>query len=176
MEEGIGRESERMGRVLAAQKDSFTAAMPESLAVRRDRIDRAIALLVDHAEDFAKAVSEDFGHRSREQTLMTDIMPSVSALKHAKKHMANWAKGERRRPTFPLGLLGAKAEVVFQPKGIVGVVSPWNFPIGMVFVPMAGILAAGNSAMIKPRSEEHTSELQSIMRNSYDVFCLIKTT
>src|SRR3546814_15145604 len=65
------------------------------------------------------------------------IMLSVSALKHAKKHMAAWAKGERRKPTFPLGLLGAKAEVVFQPKGVVGVVSPWNFPIGMVFVPMA---------------------------------------
>src|SRR3546814_9463394 len=134
MEEGIGRESERMGRVLAAQKDSFTAAMPESLAVRRDRIDRAIALLVDHAEDFAKAVSEDFGHRSREQTLMTDIMPSVSALKHAKKHMANWAKGERRRTTFPRGMLGATDE----------------------------------------RSEEHTSELQSLMRISYAVFCLKK--
>src|SRR3546814_747032 len=227
--DGIALESERMQRVLAAQKDGFTAAMPESLAVRGDRIDRAIALLVDHAEDFAKAVSEDFGHRSREQTLMTDIMPSVSALKHAKKHMAAWAKGERRKPTFPLGLLGAKAEVVFQPKGVVGVVSPWNFPIGMVFVPMAGILAAGNRAMIKPseftentsammarlvpdyfdegemavftggpdvgvafsrlafdhliftgatsvgrRSEEHTSELKSLMRISYAVFCLKK--
>src|SRR3546814_3858733 len=109
--------------------------------------------------------------------------------------MANWAKGERRRPTFPLGLLGAKAEVVFQPKGIVGVVSPWNFPIGMVFVPMAGILAAGNRAMIKPseftentsalmarlvpdyfdeRSEEHTSELQSLMRTPYAGLCLKK--
>src|SRR3546814_14872174 len=107
--DGIALESERMQRVLAAQKDGFTAAMPESLAVRGDRIDRAIALLVDHAEDFAKAVSEDFGHRSREQTLMTDIMPSVSALKHAKKHMEAWAKGERRKQTFPLGLLGAKA-------------------------------------------------------------------
>src|SRR3546814_4563715 len=110
-----------MSQVLAAQKSRFTAAMPESLAVRTDRIDRAIALLVDNAEDFAKAVSEDFGHRSREQTLMTDIMPSVSALKHAKKHMAAWSKGEKRRPTFPLGLLGAKAEVVYQPKGGVGI-------------------------------------------------------
>ena len=71
-------------------------------------------------EEFAKAVSEDFGHRSREQTLMTDIMPSVSALKHAKKHMASWSKGEKRKPTFPLGMLGAKAEVVYQPKGVVG--------------------------------------------------------
>ncbi len=137
IKEDIASETARMQRALETQRASFTAAMPESLSVRTDRIDRAIALLVDHAEDFAKAVSEDFGHRSREQTLMTDIMPSVSALKHAKKHMAAWSRGEKRKPTFPLGLLGAKAEVVYQPKGVVGVVAPWNFPVGMVFVPMA---------------------------------------
>ena len=139
-----------MQSVLEKQRASFTAALPEPMSVRRDRIDRAIALLVDHAEDFAKAVSADFGHRSREQTLMTDIMPSVSAMKHAKKHFESWARNEKRKPTFPLGFLGAKAEVVYQPKGVVGVVAPWNFPVGMVMVPMAGILAAGNRAMIKP--------------------------
>ena len=139
-----------MQTILQIQRKSFTAAMPEALSVRRDRIDRAIALLVDHAEDFAKAVSADFGHRSREQTLLTDIMPSISAMKHARKHFAHWAKGEKRKPTFPLALLGAKAEVMYQPKGVVGVIAPWNFPVGMVMVPMAGILAAGNRAMIKP--------------------------
>lgn len=150
-----------MQQVLNKQGASFTAALPEDLSIRRDRMDRAIALLVDHADDFAKAVSEDFGHRSREQSLMTDIMPAVSALKHAKKHLASWAKGEKRKPTFPLGLLGAKANVVFQPKGVVGVVSPWNFPVGMVFVPMAGILAAGNRAMIKP--SEYTENVAALM-------------
>jgi coniferyl-aldehyde dehydrogenase len=156
-----GADKARMQQVLDRQRASFTVALPEDLSVRRDRIDRSIALLVDHAEDFAKAVSEDFGHRSRDQTLMTDILPSVSALKHAKKHMAAWAKGEKRKPTFPLGLLGAKANVIFQPKGVVGVVSPWNFPIGMVFVPMAGILAAGNRAMIKP--SEFTENVSDLM-------------
>jgi coniferyl-aldehyde dehydrogenase len=149
-----------MQTVLEQQRASFTAAMPEPMSVRRDRIDRAIALLIDHAEDFAKAVSADFGHRSREQTLLTDIMPSVSALKHAKKHFENWAKGEKRKPTFPLGLLGAKAEVLYQPKGVVGIVAPWNFPVGMVMVPMAGILAAGNRAMIKP--SEYTEQVSAL--------------
>ena len=136
--------------ILQKQKVAFTAAMPESMAVRRDRIDRAIAMLIDNKDEFARAVSADFGHRSTEQTLMTDIMPSVSAMKHAKKHFESWARGEKRKPTFPLGLIGAKAEVRYQPKGVVGVVAPWNFPIGMVMVPMAGILAAGNRAMVKP--------------------------
>ena len=149
-----------MQSVLEKQRASFTAALPEPMSVRRDRIDRAIALLLDNAEGFAKAVSADFGHRSREQTLMTDIMPSVSAMKHAKKHFESWAKGEKRKPTFPLGLLGAKAEVVYQPKGVVGVVAPWNFPVGMVMVPMAGILAAGNRAMVKP--SEFTEEVSAL--------------
>ena len=141
---------DRLGQVLARQRAAFTAALPEPMAVRRDRIDRAIALLIDYKDAFAKAVSADFGHRSTEQTLMTDIMPSVGALKHAKKHFEAWSRSERRKAMFPLGLLGAKAEVVYQPKGVVGVIAPWNFPVGMVMVPMAGILAAGNRAMIKP--------------------------
>ncbi len=140
----------RMDTVLASQRAAFTAALPEAMSVRRDRIDRAIALLIDYQHEFAKAVSADFGHRSTEQTLMTDIMPSVGALKHARKHFEGWSRNERRKAMFPLGLLGAKAEVTYQPKGVVGIIAPWNFPVGMVMVPMAGILAAGNRAMIKP--------------------------
>ena len=153
-------ELDRLGTVLAKQRAAFTAAMPEALSVRRDRIDRAVALLIDHKDAFAKAVSADFGHRSTEQTLMTDIMPSVGALKHAKKHLEAWSRDEKRSPMFPLGLIGAKAKVAYQPKGVVGVIAPWNFPVGMVMVPMAGILAAGNRAMIKPSEfTEQVAEL-----------------
>ncbi|MEQ1497199.1 MAG: coniferyl aldehyde dehydrogenase [Novosphingobium sp.] len=146
----MSAEITRMSDVLGRQRAAFTAAMPEAMSVRRDRIDRAIAMLIDHKDALAKAVSADFGHRSIEQTLMTDIMPSVGALKHSKKHFEAWGRNEKRKAMFPLGLLGAKAEVIYQPKGVVGVIAPWNFPVGMVMVPMAGILAAGNRAMIKP--------------------------
>ncbi len=152
--------AEQMQAILDRQRAAFTAALPEALTVRRDRIDRAVALLIDHKDDFAKAVSADFGHRSTEQTLMTDIMPSVGALKHARKHLDSWSRNERRKAMFPLGLLGAKAEVIYQPKGVVGVIAPWNFPVGMVMVPMAGILAAGNRAMIKP--SEYTERVAEL--------------
>ena len=153
-------EISRMQSVLNKQRVAFTAALPEPMSVRRDRIDRAIALLIDHKDAFAKAVSADFGHRSTEQTLMTDIMPSVGALKHSKKHFEAWSRDEKRSPMFPLGLIGAKAKVIYQPKGVVGVMAPWNFPIGMVMVPMAGILVAGNRAMIKPSEfTERVSDL-----------------
>lgn len=135
---------------LHKQRIDFTAAMPEDLSLREDRLTRAITMLLTHKDEFARRVSEDFGHRSTEQTLLTDIMPSINALKHARKNLKKWAKGEKRGVTFPLGLLGASGRVEYQPKGVVGVIAPWNFPVGMVMVPMAGILAAGNRAMVKP--------------------------
>lgn len=149
-----------MQATLQAQRKAFTAAQPEPMAARRDRLDRAIALLVDHGEDLAKAVSADFGHRSREQTYLADIVAPLGALKHARKHLERWARNEKRKPPFPLGLLGAKAEVVYQPKGVVGIMSPWNFPVGLIMTPLASILAAGNRAMIKP--SEYTETLSEL--------------
>lgn len=142
--------AQAMQAVLERQKAAFAAAMPEPLSARKERLNRAIALLVDHAEEFATAASADFGHRSREQTLLTDIMPSISALKFARANLPRWARGERRRALFPLGLLGAQARVDFVPKGVVGIMAPWNFPVGMVMAPLAGVFAAGNRAMVKP--------------------------
>lgn len=139
-----------MRTILDAMKADFMAALPEPLALRKDRLTRAIAMLVEQGPAFCAAVAEDFGGRSHDMTIMTDINPSISALKHARKHLTNWARPERRNSRFPLGLLGSSSRVEYQPKGVVGVIAPWNFPIGMVMVPMAGILAAGNRAMVKP--------------------------
>ena len=138
-----------MEEILAAQRAAFMAALPEPMAVRKDRLKRAAAMIRDHADRFCDALSEDFGHRSREQTMMTDIAGSISPIKHALKHMDRWAKREKRPVQFPLGLLGAKAWVEYQPKGVVGVIAPWNFPVNLVMSPIAGIFAAGNRAMVK---------------------------
>ena len=137
---------------------------------RIEWIDRAIALLVDNQKEIAEAMASDFGHRSIEQSLLTDIMGSIGPLKHAKKHLRNWMKPEKRKVMFPLGLFGAKARIEYQPKGVVGVVSPWNFPINLTFVPLAGIFAAGNRAIIKPSEfTPATSELMARMfREAYD--------
>ena len=71
---------------------------------------------------------------------------------------------EKRKVDFPLNLLGAKARVEYQPLGVVGVISPWNFPVNLTFGPLAGVLAAGNRAMIKPSEfTPKTSELMAEM-------------
>lgn len=138
-----------MKDLLAAQRESFMAALPEPLSVRKDRLKRAAAMVRDHADRFCDALSEDFGHRSREQSMITDIGGSVAPIEHALKNLEKWAKPEKRGVQFPLGLLGAKAWLEYQPKGVIGVIAPWNFPVNLVMSPLAGVFAAGNRAMVK---------------------------
>ncbi len=139
-----------MNAVLEAQRSAFMAELPVTMAARKDRLRRLGALCRDHAEALTQAIQQDFGARSREQTLLTDIGPSVGAVNDALKHIERWAKREKRSPPFPLGLLGAKAWVEWRPKGVVGVIAPWNFPVYLAVSPIAGAFAAGNRAMLKP--------------------------
>ncbi len=138
-----------MRDLLDAQRAAFMAELPVGLDVRKDRLKRATAMVRDNAERFCDALSEDFGHRSRQQSMITDIAASVSPLDHARKSLDRWARREKKPVMFPLGLLGAKAWVEYQPKGVVGIISPWNFPVNLVMSPLAGVFAAGNRAMVK---------------------------
>jgi coniferyl-aldehyde dehydrogenase len=146
---------------LQRQREAFTAARPEPLAARKDRLKRIIALLVDHGEALARTMSADFGHRSHEQSMLTDIMPSVTFARYCLKNLRHWARPERRGVMFPLGLIGARAQVRHEPKGVVGVVSPWNFPVGLTMNPVSQAFAAGNRVMVKP--SEFTPETSALM-------------
>jgi coniferyl-aldehyde dehydrogenase len=155
----------RMQAVLELQKAAHLREGPPSAAQRIDRLNRCIKLLIDHADAIAEALNADFGNRPKESTGVTDVAGSIGPLKHARDHVKSWMKTEKRKPTPALlGLFGAKAEVRYQPKGVVGVIAPWNFPVNLTFSPLAGILAAGNRAMIKPSEfTPATSELMAKM-------------
>jgi coniferyl-aldehyde dehydrogenase len=139
-----------MQSLLERQRADYLREGEVTVARRLDRIGRAISLLVDNQTAIVEALVSDFGHRSRHQSLFTDVAASIGPLKHARKHVAQWMRSERRRVDFPLNWLGARARVEFQPLGVIGVISPWNFPVNLTFAPLAGILAAGNRCMIKP--------------------------
>ncbi|OZA93379.1 MAG: coniferyl aldehyde dehydrogenase [Erythrobacter sp. 34-65-8] len=146
---------------LKKQRDAFTASRPEPVSVRKDRIKRAMAMVTDRGDELARAMAADFGNRSVHQSMLTDIAAAVGAGKHALKHIDSWARAEKRKVQFPLGLLGAKAEVRYEPKGVIGILSPWNFPVQLAFGPLMQVLAAGNRAMIKP--SEFTERTSAIM-------------
>ncbi|MEG3150704.1 coniferyl aldehyde dehydrogenase [Sphingomonas sp. ZT3P38] len=149
-----------MQDLLAEQRQAFMAELPVSIAVRKDRLKRAAALVADNAAAFCDALSEDFGHRSREQSMLTDIASSIAPINHAIKSVEKWARREKRPVLFPLGLLGAKAWIEYQPKGVVGVIAPWNFPVNLVMSPLAGVFAAGNRAMVK--TSEYTPRVAAL--------------
>ena len=160
-----------MRRVLDVQKKAHLRDGAPSAEKRIEWLDRSIALLVGHKDAIADALREDFGHRSVESSLFTDVSGSIGPLKHARAHLKGWMKREKRKvsPAI-LGLLGAKAYIDYQPKGVIGVISPWNFPFNLTFTPLAGIFAAGNRAMIKPSEfTPRSSELMARMfRSAFD--------
>jgi coniferyl-aldehyde dehydrogenase len=162
----VDHDAASMQALLERQKTAALRDGPPSPELRIERLDRCVSLLVEHRKAIEAALNEDFGARSPEATAFTDVAASIGPLQHAKANLRKWMRPERRKTTPALlGLFGAKAEVRYQPKGVVGVISPWNFPVNLTFTPLAGILAAGNRAMIKP--SEYTPATSSLMARMF---------
>ena len=110
-----------------------------------DKLERAV---LARKHDFAKAISMDFGSRSKHETLGAEVMVVLQEIKHARAHLHEWMETEPRDVSWMF--LPGRAEVMMQPVGVVGIVSPWNYPMQLALGPLVGALAAGCSAIIKP--------------------------
>jgi coniferyl-aldehyde dehydrogenase len=135
-----------LSKILRAMKKAHLAAGPADAALRRDRLERAARLITDHRAALVSAISADFGHRASYHTLAADIATTAAGLHHSAAHVAQWMQREAAEVSDP----AMAAWIEPQPLGVVGIVSPWNFPINLAFAPLAGVFAAGNTAMIKP--------------------------
>jgi len=134
--------------VFAQQQAAYRQQMNPTLAERRADLLTLHRLLVENSETLVAAVNKDFGCRCKFETRFTEIFLNQDAILATVKQLRKWLKPQKRHldPTqYPL----AKAWTFPQPVGVVGIVVPWNFPIGMAITPLIGILAAGNRAMIK---------------------------
>ena len=162
-----------MHRVLELQKSLNIKEGAPDLELRKDRLDRVIAMVGKYDKHIVKAVNEDFGNRDPVMSAATEVASVIGPMEHAKKNLRKWMKTEKRKAAIaPLGsalsLLGAKAEVRYQPKGVVGAISPWNFPMNLALAPLAGILSAGNRVMHKPSElTPSTSDLLKQMIEEY---------
>ncbi len=152
----------QMQSILDRQRAAYLAEGVVSSETRMDRLERAVQVVKKHQKAFVQAMNEDFGHRSEHQSLFTDVASSVGPLRHAQQNLKRWQKKDKRKVTPGiLALLGAKAWVEYQPLGVVGVISPWNFPVNLTFTPLAGVLSAGNRCMVKP--SEYTPATSAAM-------------
>lgn len=139
--------TERVHRLFAAQRAAFALQPCPEAGRRRDWLTALKRQIQRYQDVLAEAMSKDFGYRSEAESKMLDLLGSVLEIDHAVSHVRRWMKPSRR--STELLFLGNRVEVRYQPKGVVGVIVPWNFPIYLAIGPLVAALAAGNRVMIK---------------------------
>jgi coniferyl-aldehyde dehydrogenase len=137
----------RVARIFQAQRRAF-ASQPHPAAEQRRTSLRALKRQLHRYQDLlADAISRDFGFRAPAESKMLDVLSSTLEINHAISHVKRWMRPSRR--STELLFLTNSLRVVYQPKGVVGVIVPWNFPLYLALGPLAAALAAGNRVMIK---------------------------
>ena len=147
-------------QLLKSQHAAFQINPMPSAGQRKGHLGRLASALKAFQHRLAEAIDMDFNGRSRDETLLAEIFPSLEGIRHASDHVSRWMRPDRRR----VGLIfqPARARVLYQPLGVVGVISPWNYPVYLTIGPLTGVLAAGNRVMIK--ASEYTPNTTGILR------------
>ncbi|MEU9450219.1 aldehyde dehydrogenase family protein [Streptomyces sp. NPDC048277] len=147
----------RQRALLDAQRAAFLAEGPPALDVRLDRIDRFLACVLEHTEELCVALDADFGSRPLLANLASDIVGVIPDVQLIRRHLAEWMADEEIPGSAEAG---TPAFVQTRPKGVVGVIGPWNFPVTLVVQPAIEALGAGNRVMIKfSEVAERTAEV-----------------
>jgi coniferyl-aldehyde dehydrogenase len=162
----IEQQAADLSAMLDRQRRAFLVDGPPSAAVRRNRIDRLMALLLDNTDAFVEAMAADYGTRSKAASLFTEVVGMISVVEHTRSQMEKWMRPTKLMRAARLG--GLRAEVQPTPLGVIGIIGPWNFPINLVVLPASAAFAAGNRVMIKMSEiTAHTAELMKATAPKY---------
>ena len=143
--------TQKMREVFDRQRSAFRSEGEVTSATRIDRLNRLKTLILENKKEFALATKRDFnGARSYEFSLFTEFAGKVQAIDYAIEQLEEWMQPEDRKSNPPMDDLGGKSQVRYFPKGVIGIISPWNLPFGLTVAPLASALAAGNRSMLKP--------------------------
>ncbi len=151
--------TQQLQGALTLQRQAYAAQPVPTLAQRQADLRALAAFIHDHQDAIVQAINADYGHRSVHETLLTEVVPVLSAIRHARRHLRGWMRPQRRGiDRLAFGLAGNR--VIPQPLGVVGVIVPWNFPLNLSFEPLSAIFAAGNRAMVKmSENSRHLAQL-----------------
>ena len=139
-----------MKDLLELQKAEFVKNGIPSYNDRVDVLKRCIALIETHDEQIIEALNQDFQNRSRTEIITSEISQTIRNLNFSIKNLKKWMKPQRRSSSFMADTLGARSYMLPSPLGSVGVIAPWNFPVGMVFYPAASIFAVSYTHLTLP--------------------------
>jgi len=144
----------RMDQIFAKQRmASRQYAYPE-LESRLQNLDKLQKILLENQIAITDAINADFGNRCAQETRMLEVFGLLGGINHSRKRLKKWMKPQKRH--IGLAYLGGKNTVIPQPKGVVGVVSPWNYPLFLALSPCISALAAGNRCIVKMASNSQT--------------------
>lgn len=149
----------RIKSIFAMQQEAYALSPMPSLKERKQHLVALRALLIEHQHAIADAISADFTARSIDETLLAEIMPCVHHIDYTLKRLHGWMEPSAR--SIGLHFLPASARVVYQPLGVVGIITPFNYPVNLSMLPLITALAAGNRAMIK--MSEHTPRTAALI-------------
>jgi coniferyl-aldehyde dehydrogenase len=149
----------RLWSVLAAQREAFLRDGAPSAETRRSDLAKLKNGILAHRRDFEVAIKADFGHRSAYETAIMEIMPTLKGIDYLRGNLRRWMRPRVRRVSMQFR--PGDAKVLLQPLGVVGIISPWNYPASLSLMPLATAIAAGNRAMLKP--SEHTPKTSELI-------------
>ena len=138
---------EALRALLEKQRAAFRRGAPD-YAKRMAALKSLESAAIDWKDEIVRAADEDFGGRARQETLALELAPLVDGIRHTRKHLAGWMKPLRVRAGF--NFLPARARIIFQPLGVVGILGAWNYQTYLSLSPLVDAIAAGNHAMVKP--------------------------
>ena len=140
-------ETSRVSDIFNRQREAYLKHPYPSLEERRHHLSILENLLRDNQDAIAAAIDKDFGGRSVHETRALELFSSIDGLRDCRKQLKKWMKPQKRRVS--IWFAGAHNSVLPQPKGVVGIVVPWNYPLFLSMGPIANALAAGNRCLVK---------------------------
>ncbi|MFD2096693.1 coniferyl aldehyde dehydrogenase [Corallincola platygyrae] len=152
---------ESLKQLLGRQRNAFDASPYPNAATRIAKLKALKHELLQHQQQLAEAMSQDYGYRSQEDSMFGDLLPSVQSIGYQIRHLKKWMKPSRRHAG--LLLAPASVKVIHQPLGVIGVIVPWNFPLTLSLPPLATAIAAGNRAMLK--MSEFTPNTNAVLKS-----------
>ena len=148
-----------LARLFHEQRAAFEGERYPDRAIRLDRLRRLLDLTTAHELAWVDAISRDFGHRSPHETRIAECYIVAASIRQAMRRLELWMRPQR--VAAPLHLLPARAMLLRQPVGVVGIISPWNYPFQLALAPVAAAIAAGNRVLLKP--SEMTPHLSALL-------------
>ena len=128
------------------QKNQFNVANTTA-SQRYEKLEKLHKAVLKYRNDIKDALYKDFRKHPSEVDL-SEVYPVTSELKHAKSHLNKWMG--KHKVSTPIAMLGSSSYIKYEPKGVVLIISPWNFPLNLTFGPLISAIAAGNTVMVKP--------------------------